>query len=120
MARRVVPRDLRSAPFRECHITQIREWLAGLSPAVRGALFALVAVQVAVQIAAVVHLVRRSRAPRSGRAVWAVVIVAGNLLGAVLYFALARGPDAAAETTAGDAQAARRATDVLYGPRDRS
>lgn len=101
-------------------MTELREWLAGLSPAVRGALFALLAVQLAVQIAAIVHLVRRARPPRGGRAVWAVVIVAGNLLGAVLYFALARGPQAAPETTAGDAEAARRATDVLYGPRDRS
>jgi hypothetical protein len=83
------------------------------------ALLALLSLQVIVQLLACVDLARR-RTVRGGRKwVWAVVIIAGSLLGAVLYLALGRMPDAGereADTAPEDARTAGRdALDRLYG-----
>jgi hypothetical protein len=95
-----------------------------VSPAVAGALLLLLVVQLSTQIYALVDLTRRD-AVRGGRKwVWALVVVLGNLPGAIAYFAAGRAVSTAevsggsGATTAGE-EAVRRAIDAVYGPSDR-
>jgi hypothetical protein len=85
------------------------------------ALLALVSLQVILQVLACVDLARR-RTVRGGRKwVWVVVIIAGSVLGVVLYFALGRMADPAEAgpgTTHEQAgTAGQDALDRLYGPK---
>jgi phospholipase D-like protein len=103
-------------------------WIArqlGVSTTVAGIVLALAVVQVATQVWALVDLARRD-AVRGGRKwVWALVIVLANLPGAIAYLAagrLASERSASGERSGAGApgvDAARRAVDTLYGPRDR-
>ena len=98
--------------------------LLHISATVAGILLALLCVQVATQVYALVDLARRD-AVRGGRKwVWALVIALGNFPGAIGY--LVAGPlpaiDASGNRAGADAvgaESARRAVDELYGPRDR-
>ena len=104
------------------------DWLAGrlnISATVAGVMLGLIVVQLSLQIYAVVDLVRRDRVRGDRKWVWALVIAFGNLVGAIVYLAVGRAPaqvDIPATTsganTAGG-EAARRAVESLYGPRDR-
>lgn len=98
--------------------------MLGVSTSVAGILLGLSVLQVATQAYALVDLARRD-AVRGGRKwVWALVVVLGNLPGAIAYLAAGRLPPtidvstarSGASTAAGDA--GRRAVDALYGPRD--
>src|SRR5262245_3599305 len=86
---------------------------------------ALIAVQVATQVYALVDLVRRD-AVRGGRKwVWALIIALANLPGAIVYLAAGRQPSplddrgAPSGASAAGGDAARRAVDMLYKPRER-
>lgn len=96
--------------------------LLHVSVTVAAIVVALIVLQVATQAFALVDLARRD-AVRGGRKwVWALVIALGNLPGAIAYLAAGRTPpdmDGSPRgpgAPAGDA--ARRAVDALYGPRD--
>lgn len=84
------------------------------------ALATLVVVQLALQIYALVDLSRREAVAGGRKWVWILVIVLGNLLGAVVYLAVARSVPAPAppggESTSGPAR--ERALDRLYGRKD--
>ena len=86
---------------------------------------ALVVAQVATQIYALVDLARRDGVRGGKKWVWALVIALGNLPGAIAYLAAGRATPAAhvgsagAGITAAGGDAARRALDVLYNPRER-
>jgi ABC-2 type transport system ATP-binding protein len=56
------------------------------------ALLVLVAVQVSLQVVALVDLARRPRVEGGPKWLWLVVILGGNLVGAVVYLAVGRGP----------------------------
>ena len=103
------------------------DWLAGrlhVSPTVAGLLLGLIAVQLALQLYALADLARRDRVRGDRKWVWALVIGFGNLVGAIVYLAIGRAPaevdfpavGSAASTAGGEA--ARRAVEALYGPRD--
>jgi len=104
------------------------DWLAGrlnISATVAGVMLGLIVVQLALQIYAVVDLVRRDRVRGDRKWVWALVIAFGNLVGAIVYLAVGRAPEqvdipasTSGASTAGG-EAARRAVESLYGPRDR-
>jgi len=98
--------------------------LLDVSPTVAALVLVLIAVQVGTQVYALVDLARRG-AVRGGRKwVWALVIALGNLPGAIGYLAAGRmtpevdvsGVGSGASAAGGEA--ARRAVDALYGPRD--
>ena len=98
--------------------------LLDVSTTVVAILLALIVVQVATQVYALVDLARRD-AVRGGRKwVWAVVIALGNLPGAIAYLAAGRAApevdvsSAGSGASAAGAEAARRAVDTLYKPRD--
>jgi hypothetical protein len=103
-------------------------WIArqlGVSTTVAAIVLALAVVQVGTQVWALVDLARRD-AVRGGRKwVWALVIVLASLPGAIAYLAagrLASEWNASGERSGAGApgvDAARRAVDTLYGPRDR-
>ena len=103
------------------------DWLArrlDVSPTVAGILLGLIVVQLAVQLYALADLARRDRVRGERKWVWALVIAFGNLVGAIVYLAVGRAPSegdmpavSSAASTAGG-EAARRAVDALYGPRD--
>jgi hypothetical protein len=97
--------------------------LGGLSPLAVAALVALVVVQLSLQIFALVDLSRRTAVTGGRKWIWVVVIIAGSLLGAILYLALGRLPNDALSSTnevgVGDESATRRALDKLYGPDER-
>lgn len=102
------------------------QWIAErleVTTTVAALLLSVLVVQLATQAYALVDLARR-RAVRGGKKLpWALVIVAGNLLGAIAYLAAGRAepddwpPDGGVGAAGGDA--ARRAVDVLYGRGDR-
>jgi hypothetical protein len=93
-----------------------------VSTTVAAIVLLLLVMQLATQVYALVDLARRD-AVRGGRKwMWALVIVLGNVLGAIGYLVAGRPAPAvdvsgSGASTAGD-QAARRAVDVLYGSRD--
>lgn len=85
------------------------------------ALAVLILVQVGLQLAALVHLIRTpaERVTIGGRKwAWGLIIVFGELIGPILWFAMGRKPaevDQRARTSAG---AAGSAVDTLYGPKE--
>lgn len=90
-----------------------------------GALFAigaLVVVQLTLQIAAVVQLVKtpKERVSLNGnKAIWAIIIVAGEMVGAIVWFFAGRKPQAAEDPIAAASKtpdAVQTAVDSLYGP----
>ena len=95
-----------------------------VSATVAALLLAVIVVQAATQAFALVDLARRD-AVRGGRKwVWAIAIAFGNLPGAIAYLAAGRmSPDDVDLSDSGTAvaggDAARRAVDALYGPRDK-
>lgn len=101
------------------------EWLADLmnvSVGIAWAVAALVVVQLTLQVTALVDLARRPADRLSGsKWLWAVVVVLGEIVGAVIYLAIARRPAPAVEgersVPAGDRAAA--AADLLYGPAEK-
>lgn len=102
-------------------IEAISEALGGVSTGVVYGLLVLAVIQVAVQVWALVDLVRRDQVAGGRKWVWALVIlVLSNLaLGAILYFAIGRKVVTVADepdvpTTVG-ADRASRAVESLYG-----
>ena len=104
------------------------DWFARqlqVSTTVAALVLALLVVQVATQVYALVDLARRD-AVRGGRKwPWALAIALGNLPGAIAYLAAGRRtPEVDLASTGSGASpasrdAARRAVDVLYNERDR-
>jgi drug/metabolite transporter (DMT)-like permease len=93
-----------------------------VSTTVTAIILLLVAVQLATQVYALVDLARRDEVFGGKKWVWALIIVLGNLLGAIGYLVGGRLTPAvdvsgSSASTAGG-EAARRAVDALYGPRD--
>ena len=81
---------------------------------------ALIVVQLSLQVAAIVSLVRTpaERITIGGRKwVWALIILLGELLGPILYFLAGRTPAPAVEPTTASpvAERAASAVDSLYG-----
>ena len=92
--------------------------LSSLPPVVLALLGALVLVQLALQVWAIVDLVRRSQDRLTlPKWLWAVIIVFGELLGPIIYFVAGRKPapavDAPPSIPASDR--AQDAVDSLYG-----
>jgi hypothetical protein len=96
-----------------------------VSTTVAAIVVALVVVQVATQAYALVDLARRDTIRGGMKWVWALIIAAGSLPGAIVYLVAGRltaEVDASAgvsDASAGSGEAARRALDALYGPGDR-
>jgi len=95
-----------------------------VSTTVAALILLLAAVQLATQAYALVDLARRDEVFGGKKWAWALIIVLGNLLGAIGYLVGGRLPQAvdvsgSGASTAGG-EAARRAVDALYGPRDGS
>ena len=101
------------------------EWLATrmhVSTTVAALLVVLVVVQLATQVYALVDLARRNTVRADPKWLWVLIIAFGNLVGAIAYLAVGRTGPTAPPTDGGAAaagsDAARRAVDALYGPRD--
>ena len=96
--------------------------LLQVSTPVAATMLALVVVQLALLVFCLVDLARRD-AVRGGRKwVWALIILFGNLPGAIAYLVAGRPAptlDEPGGVSAVGSDAARRAVDALYGPRDR-
>jgi membrane protein YqaA with SNARE-associated domain len=101
-------------------VSKLTEFFAYLpTPALVGLAIVLV-IQLALQVTGLIDLSRRARVPGGRKWVWVLVIILGNLVGAILYWAIGRSaPDAAADAGGGDAEARKRALDRLYGDRER-
>ena len=101
------------------------DWLARqleVSPAVAAMLVLLVVLQLAAQIYALVDLTRRGSVRGGRKWVWLLVILLGNLPGAIAYLAAGRTvhveqSDALGVKTAGE-ERVHKAIDTLYGPRN--
>ena len=99
--------------------------LLEVSTTVAAIALALIVAQVATQAYALVDLARRDVVRGGRKWVWALVIALGNLPGAIGYLVAGRpasevevsSPGSGASEARGDA--ARRAVDTLYNPRDR-
>lgn len=89
------------------------------------ALSILVFCQVALQVFALVDLARRERVRADRKWVWAIVILAGQLIGPIVYLAYGRRVDEGAgsldspDVTGDVSERARKALDVLYRRKDR-
>ena len=99
--------------------------LLEVSPTVAAIVLALIALQVATQVYALVDLARRDTVRGGRKLPWALAVALGNLPGAIAYLAAGRStpqppdPDGSSRPSATGGDAARRAADVLYNPRDR-
>ena len=95
----------------------------GVSESAAVAIAVLLVVQVALQLAAIVDLVRRPNAAvKPNKYVWILVILLANLLGPILYFAIGRQSVETVEEPVAETPAASRAqtaADLLYGPDDK-
>ena len=84
----------------------------------------LVALQVGLQVYALVDLARRDAVRGGKKWVWALVVVLGGLLGAIGYIVAGRPPKevdisgTSSGANAAGGEATRRAVDVLYNSRD--
>lgn len=98
-------------------IDSLSALLGGLSPAALIALLVVLALQCILQIYCVVDLVRRPAVTGGRKWLWALIIVGGGLLGAIVYLAVGRAPAsfAGSDAGAGDEDATRQAIDRLYG-----
>lgn len=90
-------------------------------------LVVLAVVQVAVEVFALVKLFRTpdERLVFGKKWPWVIIILFVNMVGAIVFLAAGRKPEAAADPLATSAQQpqgdrAARAADVLYGPKDGS
>jgi hypothetical protein len=98
--------------------------MLGVSTGVAAIVLGVIVLQVATQVYALVDLVRRDAVRGGKKWVWALVIALGNLPGSIAYLAAGRMPPTVDVTRAGSGastaggDAARRAVDALYGPRD--
>ena len=98
--------------------------LLDVSTTVAAIVVALIVVQVATQVYALVDLARRDSVRSAPKWLWALVIALGNLIGAIAYLVVGRTPSQTDHTGGGSGasaaggDAARRAVDALYGPRD--
>ncbi|MHC4563902.1 MAG: PLD nuclease N-terminal domain-containing protein [Planctomycetota bacterium] len=102
-------------------MSKLADVLSGLPTTAIVAIVVAMAVQLALQIVALIDLVRRDRVLFDRKWIWALVIVVGNLLGAVVYLAVGRKPAAVStdQGVAGVSQdRARRTIDALYGDGD--
>ena len=99
--------------------------LLDVSTTVAAIVLALIVAQLAMQVYALVDLARRDAVRGDRKWVWALVIAFGNLPGAIGYLVAGRPTPqvdvsgAPSGASAAGAEAARRAVDALYGPRDR-
>jgi hypothetical protein len=96
--------------------------LLQVSTPVAAIMLALVVVQVALLVFSLVDLARRDTVRGGRKWVWALVIVFGNLPGAIAYLVAGRPAptiDVSGGVSAVGSDAARRAVDALYSPRDR-
>jgi hypothetical protein len=101
---------------------QVSEFLGRLStPALIG-LLGLAAIQLALQIWAIVDLVRRHSVRFNAKWMWALIIVCGGLLGLILYLAWGRLPYDPFEASSRDSPPGRDRIDAgvsrLYRDRD--
>lgn len=100
---------------------QFVENLEGLGTTTLVLLGVLIVVQLTLMVLALVSLVRRSAtAVRGPKWLWAVVIVFGEIVGPIVYFAVARAPeqvDVARSDVSTTATQAESVADVLYGRR---
>lgn len=93
----------------------------GISPTAGWSLLALIALQLSVQIWALVDLVRRRRVRYGMKWLWALAIVLGGnmLIGPIVYAVFGRNvpepADDAGLPAAVGGERARHAADVLYG-----
>ena len=98
--------------------------LLEVSTTVAALVLALLIVQVATQVYALVDLARRDTVRGGRKWVWALAVALGNLPGAIAYLVAGRSePEVHVEGAGSGAdaagrEAARRAVDALYGPRD--
>ena len=96
-----------------------------VSTTVAAILLAVIVVQLATQVYALVDLARRDAVRGGNKWVWVLVIALGNLPGTIAYLAAGRPmmetdvPGAGAGANASGVDAARHAVDALYGPGDR-
>lgn len=97
--------------------------LSELPPVALVAIGLLTLVQIGLQVAALIDLVRRpeERVVSGKKWLWALLIVFGQIIGSILYFAIGRVPAPAEQTpsraSTDTRDAADRAADELYGGR---
>ena len=94
--------------------------LLGVSTTVAAIALVLAVVQITTQIYALIDLARRDGVRGDKKWVWALLIAVGSLPGAIAYLAAGRAPPAidVAGASAAGGDAAQRALDALYHPRD--
>jgi len=97
------------------------ESLEGLSGGVLAFVGVMIVVQLALQITALVQLVKTpaERVSIGGRKwVWAIIILLGEIIGAILWFVVGRTAAPSADvTSASGVQVKQSAVDTLYGPK---
>ena len=95
--------------------------LLHVSTTVTAIILLVAAVQLATQVYALVDLARRDEVFGGKKWAWALIIVLGNLMGAIGYLVGGRllpPVDVSGSASTAGGEASRRAVDSLYGPRD--
>ena len=104
-------------------VANISEALGGVPHALIYAYFALAAVQIGLEVWALVDLWRRDRVLLDRKWVWLLLILFVNLIGAIVYLAVGRKvpEEPVADEAAGEPRSqtrAQQAVDVLYPERE--
>jgi hypothetical protein len=99
----------------------MKSFLDSLSPTTLALLAILVVTQLSLQIWALVDLSRRAEVQFGRKWLWVIIIIAGNIVGALVYLGFGRIPQGAFDPPSGDEsgrdEGRRRAIDDLYGPK---
>jgi len=98
-------------------MNRVVEVLSRLPVAALVALAVVLVVQVVLQVYGLIDLSRRTSVLGGRKWLWVIIIIGGNLLGAIIYLGMGRTTDPFADDAgdrAGGEQATRRAIDHLY------
>jgi len=102
-------------------LEQVSGWLGGIPVPAVIVLLGLGIIQLALQIHALIDLARQEAVLGDRKWIWLIVILLGNLVGAIVYLAVGRGGQAAADPAGGfkGKASAEGALDLLYGDEEK-
>lgn len=102
-------------------MSELMRFLGSLPTAAVVGLAVLVIVQLSVQVIALLDLAQRGQVPGGRKWLWVLIIIFGNLVGAIVYLVIIRSAGSGPSVDrggGGSEEARKKALDRLYGDRE--